>query len=153
MKNRVNRVVILGEDDKVIGSSSKRLLSSKRPPPFESASSSSRALINGSNSTRREDSDSSAYRIMVMNDEPDIVAVLKRGLEEKGFDVVGFTDPFHALSSFRRHQFDVALLDVRMPSMNGIELYKRMRLHDSQVIICFLTAFENYSLEFKMSYP
>ena len=57
------------------------------------------------------------------------------------------------MSSFRKHQYDVVLLDIKMPRMNGIELYKRIRALDSEVLICFLTAYENYRAEFEVSHP
>jgi CheY-like chemotaxis protein len=133
---------------------SRHLLSNKRQPSFESDTNGRAKISVSSDDRKRKPEDSGpAYRVVVVDDEHDIVAVLKRGLREKGFDVVGFTDPVEALSSFRQHQYDVVLLDIKMPRMNGIELYKRLRTLDSEVLICFLTAYENYRSEFEVSYP
>jgi CheY-like chemotaxis protein len=108
---------------------------------------------------RRKDnnpSDSStlpAYRIMVVDDEPDAVYVLKMGLERKGFHVVGYTNPVKALSNFARHRYDIVLTDIRMPQMNGIDLFRQLRAIDKEVLICFLSAFEQYRQDFEIAHP
>ena len=104
---------------------------------------------NGSHS----ESEYPPYRIMVVDDEPDSVTILKKGLEQKGFCVVGYTNPEEALANFARHKFDIVLTDVRMPQMNGIDLYKQMRAIDSEVLICFVTAYEQYRQAFEIAYP
>ena len=50
-----------------------------------------------------------------------------------------------ALTNFKPDYYDVALIDVRMPEMNGFDLYKEMKKSDSSMKVCFVTAFEvNY---------
>jgi CheY-like chemotaxis protein len=99
------------------------------------------------------DSGTPAYRIIVIDDQPDIVAILKQGLKREGFDVVGYTDPTEALSNFAHHRFDVVLMDIRMPQMNGLELFRRMRAIDKDVLICFVTAYEYFRRRFESAYP
>jgi two-component system, OmpR family, response regulator ChvI len=92
-------------------------------------------------------------RILLVDDERDINTVVKKGLERVGFKVCAFNNPLDALSNFEAGSYDVALLDIRMPSMNGFELYKKLRETDSKVKVCFITAFEMYEEEFKKLFP
>lgn len=92
-------------------------------------------------------------RILVVDDERDINTVVKKGLERVGFKVRAFNNPLDALSIFEAGSYDVALLDIRMPSMNGFELYKKLREIDSKIKVCFITAFEMYEEEFKKLFP
>jgi two-component system, OmpR family, response regulator ChvI len=92
-------------------------------------------------------------RILLVDDERDINTVVKKGLERVGFKVRAFNNPLDALSKFEAGSYDVALLDIRMPSMNGFELYKKLREIDSKIKVCFITAFEMYEEEFKKLFP
>ena len=92
-------------------------------------------------------------RILLVDDERDINTVVKKGLERVGFKVRAFNNPLDALSNFEAGSYDVALLDIRMPSMNGFELYKKLREIDSKIKVCFITAFEMYEEEFKKLFP
>jgi DNA-binding response OmpR family regulator len=86
---------------------------------------------------------------LVVDDEPDITLALRLGLESQGFQVDAFNDPTEALSNFRSDLYDLLLLDIKIPSMNGYELYDEMKKIDDKVKICFLTAFETCYDEFK----
>ncbi|MEO9320154.1 MAG: response regulator [Nitrososphaera sp.] len=90
---------------------------------------------------------------MVVDDERDITLVLKRGLEYHGFEVTTFNDPLDALESYRPGQYDLILLDIRMPKMTGFELFRKIRELDPRVKACFLTAFEVYFDEFRRVFP
>ena len=88
-----------------------------------------------------------------MDDEPDITAVLKKGLEQNGFAVETFNDPRIALSSFKPNHYDLMIIDIRMPNINGFDLYRELKKKDPQVRVCFLTAFEIYYEEFRKMFP
>jgi two-component system, OmpR family, response regulator ChvI len=90
-------------------------------------------------------------RILVVDDEKDNAEVFSMALEDTGlFEVDSFTDPILGLSSFKSSTYDLAILDIKMPKMNGFELYERMKNIDNKIKICFLTAFgEGYHEEFK----
>ena len=85
---------------------------------------------------------------MVVDDEPDIVTVTKKGLEIKGFIVDGFTDPQAALGQFKPDYYDLVITDVRMPEMNGFQFYREIRKKDEKVKVAFMTAFDIYEGEF-----
>jgi two-component system, OmpR family, response regulator ChvI len=85
-------------------------------------------------------------RILLVDDDSDILITYKKGLEESGlFEVSTFDDPEEALSNFKNDLYDYLILDIRMPKMDGFELYDKMKAIDNKVKICFITAFEvNY---------
>lgn len=94
------------------------------------------------------------YRILVVDDEPDIAMVMKLGLEKEGFVVEAITDPLKALEFFKKDgEFDLALLDIKMSPINGFELYRRLLTIDNKLRVCFITAFEIYYDEFKRVFP
>jgi len=93
------------------------------------------------------------YRILIVDDEQDITSIFKIGLERNEFIVTTYNDPRRALSDFRPGMYDLLILDIRMPGMNGFELYQKMRDADDKVKVCFLTAFEEYRVDFKRTFP
>ena len=92
-------------------------------------------------------------RLLIVYDEPDITSVLRRGRDQYGFVVDTFNDPVEALSDFKVGYYDLLLLDISMPKMNGFELYKEMAKIDNKAKVCFMTAFEIYRDEFKRLFP
>jgi two-component SAPR family response regulator len=92
-------------------------------------------------------------RILIVDDEPDVALVLKLGLEANGFVVEAYNDPLKALSDFKANSYDLLLLDIKMPKMNGFELYGKLQQIDHNVKICFITAFELYFDEFRNMFP
>ena len=66
--------------------------------------------------------------------------MLKMTLERAGFRVDTFNDPVLALKSYKSHMYDLVILDVIMPEMDGLELYTQLKRKDSGINACFLTA-------------
>ncbi len=83
-------------------------------------------------------------KLMAVDDEADITLTLKLVLEESGFLVDIFNDPKIALFNFKPDYYDLILIDVKMPQMNGFELYQEIRKKDKNVKACFVTAYESY---------
>jgi CheY-like chemotaxis protein len=80
-------------------------------------------------------------RILAVDDEDDVIYIVKRILEEVGlFQVDAFADPTVALSYFRPNRYDLVILDIRMPYINDLELYKKIKAIDEKVKVCFLSA-------------
>ena len=89
-----------------------------------------------------------------MDDEYDISSVMKLVLEENGFKVDSFTDAFEALENFSTGLYDLAIVDVIMPEMDGFGLYENIKKLDDKVIVCFLTATHDaYYETLKKNYP
>ncbi len=95
----------------------------------------------------------SKKKILLVDDEPDITDSLKIGLEDNGFVVDTYTDSLSALSDFKTDVYDIVLLDVKMPKMNGFELYEKLREKDSKVNVCFITAHEVYYESLREIFP
>ena len=79
-------------------------------------------------------------RILIVDDENDINLTFKIVLEDSGFKVDSFTNAFTALQNFKTGLYGLAILDVKMPGMNGFGLYQEIRKVDDKVKICFSTA-------------
>ena len=105
----------------------------------------------------------SSYRILLVDDDPDILLTFKKGLEaqdEKSkifgdtkIQVDTFANPKEALSSFRVGVYDLLLLDIRMPDINGFELYDELNKIDDKPKVCFITAYELYYEALKKDFP
>ena len=80
-------------------------------------------------------------RVLLVDDNVDVVEALSSGLLKRGYRVSSFRDPEVALKEFEPGNYDVALLDVRMEPMDGLELCRRLRKIDSELSVCFLTAY------------
>jgi len=79
-----------------------------------------------------------------MDDESDVCLVLKKVLDESGFTVDSYEDPLLALEKFKANLYDLVILDISMPEMNGFALYREIKRLDKKVKVCFLTAGEMY---------
>jgi DNA-binding response OmpR family regulator len=88
-------------------------------------------------------------KILLVDDEPDITLGFSIGLEDAGFLVDAFNDPLLALQSFKQFMkekdssyYALVLIDIKMPKMNGFELYREIRKVNDKVRVCFVTAFD-----------
>jgi len=99
-------------------------------------------------------SEMAAPRILIIDDDKDITRVFKIGLERRGFSISTYNDARVALAEIQPDRYDLALLDLRMPTMSGHELYEKFRECDPRAKVCFLTAadmtekdFDRYHLD------
>jgi CheY-like chemotaxis protein len=85
-------------------------------------------------------------KILIVDDEPDITITFKKALTDKGFEQVDtVNDALLALKNFKAGSYDLLIIDIVMPEMDGFEFYEGIRKIDNKVKVCFLTAFEvNY---------
>jgi len=86
-------------------------------------------------------------RIMLVDDDVDITTVLKIGLEDNGFVVDTFNDPVEALSNFKADLYNLFLFDIKMPQLNGFELYEEIKKknnnnNNKKLKVCYITAYE-----------
>jgi DNA-binding response OmpR family regulator len=93
----------------------------------------------------------SKRRILIIDDDIDINNLFKLFLEYDGYNVDAFTDPIDALYSFRKNLYDLVLLDLKMPKMNGMLLYEKLHSIDPDVLFCFITANREYIEHLKKS--
>jgi two-component system response regulator ChvI len=101
----------------------------------------------------REDTVSNSYTkqtnprptVMLVDDEPDILAIFKSYLTSEGYQVEAFSDSYMALQSFARSEpqhYNLLVLDIRMPTINGLQLYQRLKAVDPYIRVIFLSALE-----------
>ena len=78
--------------------------------------------------------------ILIVDDDKDLVNLYETFLKYDGYKVDAFTDPVDALSSFRKDVYDLVLLDLKMPEMNGVELFHELQNVDPNLLYRFITA-------------
>ena len=88
-------------------------------------------------------------KILVVDDETDLTMLFSLALEYNGFKVHTFNDPQEALSNYKPSHYDLIILDIKMPKMDGFLLYDEIKNKDHKAKICFLTASELYYEEFR----
>jgi DNA-binding response OmpR family regulator len=88
-------------------------------------------------------------RILLIDDEPDIIFTIKNILEDNAFQVDSFNDPILALNNYKVNFYDLIILDIKMPKMDGFELYIKIREQDPKAKICFLTAITTFNEDFR----
>jgi DNA-binding response OmpR family regulator len=103
-----------------------------------------RSLTEPTSSQKEKTSHDKAFSktVLIIDDDPDVTTVFTLGLQDEGFDVYTYNDPLEALSQFRPNFYDLILIDINMPKMNGIELAIQILELDANVKICFITAGE-----------
>ena len=100
-------------------------------------------------------------RVLVVDDEVDITTIFKLALEKVNLHVDVYNDPLLALSDYKAGMYDLLLFDIRMPGMNGFELYRKIKdieedekkVKNGKPRECFITAYEEYRSQFKESFP
>jgi len=100
-------------------------------------------------------------RVLVVDDEVDITTIVKLALEKVNLQVDVYNDPLLALTDYKAGMYDLLLFDIRMPGMNGFELYRKIKdieekekkVKNGRPRVCFITAFEEFRSEFKETFP
>ncbi|HYY71004.1 MAG TPA: response regulator [Nitrososphaeraceae archaeon] len=88
-------------------------------------------------------------KILLVDNEIDITFALENALENYGYKVDSFNDPILALDNYQTNFYDLVILDIKMPKMDGFELYTKLKEKDPKVKICFLTAGELFYEELR----
>ena len=83
-------------------------------------------------------------KILIIDDDKDITNLFATFLEYNGYIVDAYTNSVEAFNNFRKNSHDLIILDLKMPKMNGMTLYHKIKEIDNNVIICFTTADINY---------
>jgi two-component system, OmpR family, response regulator ChvI len=116
-------------------------------PPMPSSSSSSSPLPSSKRDVKKG-------RILIVDDDTNITNSFSLCLEDTGlFEVVTYNDSVEAISNFKTDSYDLVLLDIKMPKLNGFELCEKMKRVDSKVKVCFISAFDIDSAELRDVVP
>ena len=88
---------------------------------------------------RNKNSDKN-LRILIVEDEVQILKLMKLNLEMEGYDVLGIDNGMKAIHTIKEQSFDIILLDIMLPEVNGFEICEQIRLRDKEVGIIFISA-------------
>jgi len=93
--------------------------------------------------------------VLILDDDLEIVTLMKMGLQHDSFNVFGFTDPTLALEHFRLNaaNYGLVISDIRMPQMNGFEFIKKVKEIKPEIKVFLMTAFEINDIEFRRVLP
>jgi two-component system response regulator ChvI len=93
--------------------------------------------------------------VLLIDDDKDILTILKRSLELKGVNTYGFTNPVLAVEHFKNNaaSYDIVVTDIRMPQMNGFEVARAVKEIRPDIKLAFITAFEINKSEFEKVLP
>jgi CheY-like chemotaxis protein len=83
-------------------------------------------------------------KILFVDDEQDLRLMFRMGLEHEGLHVDMFRNSAEVLKNFKPCFYDLAILDIAMPDMDGIELYRELKKIDPNIKVCFLTATQKH---------
>jgi CheY-like chemotaxis protein len=98
--------------------------------------------------------DAKKRRILIIDDDPDITKTFGLVLEDSGlYQVDTYNEPLIALQNFRPNFYDLALLDIRMPQMNGFELSDKIEKIDNKIKVCFISAYDVEDKALREKYP
>ena len=92
-------------------------------------------------------------RILIVDDEPDITESFGLALEDSGFEVDKYNDPAIALASFEPNVYSLLISDIKMPKMDGFELYDKIKKIDNKVKVFFISAFDIDRASISKKYP
>ena len=106
-------------------------------------------------SKNNSNNDKPLAKLFIVDDDPDIAHVLKRGLLKNRFLVSAFTNPEEALQSFKSNSKDYCLMlsDIRMPGLSGIQLARKVKEINPKVKVVLMTSFEIRDNEFSKVFP
>ena len=83
-------------------------------------------------------------KVLLVDNEPDVTYAIRTVLEDNGFEVDPFNDSVLVCDTYKSNYYDLVILDIKMPKMDGFQLYDRIRQKDRKTKICFLTASEMF---------
>jgi CheY-like chemotaxis protein len=85
-----------------------------------------------------------AKKILLVDNETDLTYALSSVLEDNDFLVDCYNDPVVVSNTYKPNYYDLVILDIKMPKMDGFQLYENLRKKDQKTKICFLTASEMF---------
>ena len=126
-----------------------------RSNKYENHEDLNRNRSNEEHSNEDNKDDKPLANLLIVDDDPDIVQVLKQGFLKNNFLVSAFTNPEEALQNFQSNSEDYCLMlsDIRMPGMSGIKLARKVKEINPKVKVVLMTSFEIKDNEFSKVFP
>jgi CheY-like chemotaxis protein len=93
-------------------------------------------------------------RILIVDDEPDVCTLYQMVLEDAGYRCISYSNSVKAMHEFIPNYYDLILLDIKMPVIDGFELCEKIREANKSIVIIFITASEHlYKKVIEEGYP
>jgi response regulator RpfG family c-di-GMP phosphodiesterase len=110
-------------------------------------------LVNNTNTNSNYNHSTNSYSILLIDDEVDILSVIKRPLQEYGFDICSFTKPAIALEHYKTNSntHHLVISDLQMPNMNGFEFVRKVKEINSNVKVFLMTCYEISDLQLQIN--
>ncbi|MEP0842242.1 MAG: response regulator [Phycisphaerae bacterium] len=80
-------------------------------------------------------------KVLVVDDDPSVCKTVAMILQEHDYQVQSYAQPRQALSAVRKSPYDIALIDIKMPDLNGMDLVQKIKAEDERVAIVVMTAY------------
>jgi DNA-binding response OmpR family regulator len=90
---------------------------------------------------------------LIIDDDEDINNLFKTYLEHENFKIDAYTNPLDALYYFKKGIYDLILLDLKMPQIDGIAMFQALKKIDEKVSVCLITADLSYLEQLKEKIP
>lgn len=84
--------------------------------------------------------------LLVVDDEADFAKMIQKTLVQAGYRVDAVTSATQAIALQRKHSYDLALVDMRMPEMTGLELLQYLKVRDKKIFVMIMTAYGSFSV-------
>jgi DNA-binding response OmpR family regulator len=104
-------------------------------------------INNDNNAIKKRDKIAKKNKILLVDDDSDTCLTFKKMLEEHGYDIDAYDKPQDALQNYKAGIYDLVVLDIKMPKIDGVKLYHEIRKIDKRVRVCFITASQEYYTE------
>ncbi len=142
----INKITMKEEDD---SSNKVNIITDSNKYKHKNTQANPREIVKASHLKNNNNNyyDKPLAKLLLVDDDSDVVGVIKQGLEKKGFQVDSYNSSREALNAFKPEVYDLAILDIRMPYFSGFDLYRELKIIDPSLTACFLSAFEIYPNE------
>jgi DNA-binding response OmpR family regulator len=90
---------------------------------------------------------------LIIDDDQDINNLFKIFLENENYKIDAYTNPIDALYYFKKGKYDLILLDLKMPQIDGIAMFQALKKIDEEVTVCLITADLSYLEQLKERIP
>ena len=92
-------------------------------------------------------------KILIIDDDKEITKSFVNAIASYGYQVSIYGDPSRALEEFKPHLYELVIIDIALPRVNGFSIYRELMERDREVNICFLTTVEVRKNEFDILFP